>query len=227
MLPARVAETYQKPEFELTYFNGRGLAETSRLLFAYTQREYVDKRFPLEIIDLKTRKFKREEFDKAKAEGALDLSLGKVPFLKTQGVTVSQSKSIERFLAKQLNCMGATDLEGALIDAFCEHVRDIKTEYQPYRKLEGEGGVEKFFGVELPAKLKALEKTLSPNDKWVIGDSVSLADVTLFSLVDFFDDKPKIVKILQSTPKLFESYHHLSNLPQIKEWLNTRPASLF
>ena len=136
---------------------------------------------------------------------------------------------IERAAAKAGSATRAfqSNSEGALIDAFCEHIRDVKTEYQPYRKLEGEGGVEKFFGVELPAKLKALEKTLSPNDKWVIGDSVSLADVTLFSLVDFFDDKPKIVKILQSTPKLFESYHHLSNLPQIKEWLNTRPASLF
>ena len=229
MLPARVAETYQKTEFELFYFNGRGLAETSRLLFAYAQRPYDDKRFPLEIIDFATRKFKRDEFDNAKAEGALDLSLGKVPFLKTQGVTISQSKSIERFLAKQLNCMGATDLEGALIDAFCEHIRDIKTEYQPYRKLEGEGegGVEKFFGDVLPAKLKALEKTLSLSDTWLIGNSVSLADITLFSLVDFFDDKPKIVKTLQSTPKLFASYHNLSNLPQIKKWLTNRPASLF
>ena len=195
MLPARVAETYQKPEFELTYFNGRGLAETSRLLFAYAQRVYVDKRFPLEIIEFATRKFKRDEFDNAKAEGALDLSLGKVAFLKTQGVTISQSKSIERFLAKQFNCMGATDLEGALIAAFCEHIRDVKTEYQPYRKLEGgEGGPEKFFGDVLPAKLKALEKTLSLNDKWLIGNAVSLADITLFSLVDFFDDQPKIVK---------------------------------
>ena len=72
-----MAETYQKPEFELFYFDGRGLAETSRLLFAYAQRVYVDKRFPLEIIDFATRKFKRDEFDNAKAEGALDLSLGR------------------------------------------------------------------------------------------------------------------------------------------------------
>ena len=227
-----MAQNYQQPEFELWYFNGRGLAETSRLIFAYAQIPYVDKRFPLEIINFENRKFKREKFDKAKANGELDLSLGKVPFLKTKGgVTISQSKSIERFLAKRFNCMGETDLESALIDAFCEHIRDVKTEYQPYRKLEGEdkiNGLEKFFGDELPTKLKALEKTLSLNDDWLIGNSVSLADISLFSLMDFFDDKAKIVKTLQqSTPKIYASFYKLSNLPQIKEWVDNRPFTPF
>ena len=225
-----MAQTYQQPEFELTYFDGRGLAETSRLIFEYTRTPYVDKRFPLEIIDFNKRKFKREEFDKAKAEGALDLSLGKVPFLKTEGITLSQSKSIERFLAKKLECLGSSDLEAALIDAFCEHIRDVKTSYQPYRQLEGEAkqkGFEKFFGDDLPTKLQALEKTLAPADKWVIGNSASLADITLFSLVEFFDDKSKIVEILGSNPKLFASYQNFSTLPQITEWVNNRPATLF
>ena len=66
----------QQPEFELTYFNGRGLAETSRFIFAYTRTPYSDKRFPLEVIDFKNRKFKREEFEKAKAAGELVLSMG-------------------------------------------------------------------------------------------------------------------------------------------------------
>lgn len=219
---------YQKPEFELVYFNGRGLAETSRILLAYTATPYVDKRFPLEVIDLENRRFKREEFDTAKAEGAFALSLGKVPFLRTQGVTVSQSKAIERFLAKRLNCMGASDLEGARVDAFCEHIRDIKIDY---RKLAGEEqkiGLDRFFGAVLPAKLEALEKTLSQNDQRIIGNSVSLADISLFSLVDFFDDKPKIIPILQhAAPKLFGSYRHLNNLPQIQEWMATRPSSFF
>ncbi len=225
-----MAEKYQQPEFELTYFNGRGLAETSRLVFKYTDTPYVDKRFPLEIVDFSKRQFKREEFDKAKAGGELDLSLGKVPFLKTGGITLSQSKSIERFLAKRLGCMGTTDLEAALIDAFCEHIRDAKTSYQPYRQLEGDAkqkGLDKFFGEELPTKLQALEKTLDPSDKWIIGNSTSLADITLFSLVEFFDDKPKIMTILKSTPKLFGSYQNFSTLPQIKHWVDNRPVTPF
>ena len=219
----------QQPEFELTYFNGRGLAETSRFIFAYTRTPYSDKRFPLEVIDFKNRKFKREEFEKAKAEGELVLSLGKVPFLKTQGVTLSQSKSIERFLAKSLNCMGSTALEAALIDAFCEHLRDLKTAYQEGKRT---GRMGKFFEAELPSKLQALEQSL-PCSKQplrgsaLIGDSVSLADITLFSLVDFFDHKPKIIKTLEPNPKLFASYQNLNNLPQIQEWMANRPSTLF
>ena len=225
-----MAEKNQQPEFELNYFNGRGLAETSRLVFAYTGTPYVDKRFPLEIVDFSKRQFKREEFDKAKAGGELDLSLGKVPFLKTGGITLSQSKSIERFLAKRLGCMGTTDLETALIDAFCEHIRDLKTEYQPYRRLEGEAkqkGLAKFFEEELPTKLKALEKTLAPAGEWLIGMSASLADITLFSLVEFFDDTAKIVSILESTPKLLASYQNFSALPKIKDWVADRPRTPF
>ncbi len=218
------------PEFELVYFNGRGLAETSRLLLAYTETVYEDKRYPLEVVDFETRKFKRDEFDADKAGGVLALSLGKVPLLRTQGVTIAQSKSIERFLARRLDCMGASELEGALIDAFCEHIRDIKTDYQPYRKLKGEEqklGLEKFFGTILPAKLKALEKTLSADANRLIGDSVSLADITLFGLVDFFDNKSEILAILKATPKLFASYHYLNTLPQIQAWIAQRPATLF
>ena len=89
-------------------------------------------------------------------------------------------------------------------------------------------GLEKFFGGELPTKLKALEKTLSLNDDWLIGNCVSLADVSLFSLMDFFDDKAKVVKTLQqSTPKLYASYYNLLNLPQIKEWVDNRPFTPF
>ena len=219
-----------EPEFELTYFNGRGLAETSRFIFVYTRTPYSDKRFPLEVIDFQNRKFKREEFEKAKAEGELVLSLGKVTFLKTQGVTLSQSKSIERFLAKSLNCMGSTDLEAALIDAFCEHLRDLKTAYQEGKRT---GRMGKFFEEDLPSKLQALEQSL-PCSKQpplrgsaLIGNTVSLADITLFSLVDFFDDKPKIIKTLESTPKLFASYQNLNNLPQIQEWMDNRPSTLF
>ena len=126
--------------------------------------------------------------------------------------------------------MGTTDLETALIDAFCEHIRDLKTEYQPYRRLEGEAkqkGLAKFFEEELPTKLKALEKTLAPAGEWLIGMSASLADITLFSLVEFFDDTAKIVSILESTPKLLASYQNFSALPKIKDWVDDRPRTPF
>ena len=36
---------------KLTYFNGRGLAETSRVLLAISGQPYEDFRYPLNVID--------------------------------------------------------------------------------------------------------------------------------------------------------------------------------
>jgi hypothetical protein len=41
--------------FELQYFDGRGLAEVSRLLFAATQTPFVDTRLPLTFVSGRTR----------------------------------------------------------------------------------------------------------------------------------------------------------------------------
>ena len=53
---------------KLTYFNVRGLAETSRILLAIGGEEYEDYRYPLEIIDMKTHKMNKPEFENDKKE---------------------------------------------------------------------------------------------------------------------------------------------------------------
>ena len=56
---------------KLTYFNIRGLAETSRILLAIMGQDYEDFRYPLNIIDLATFNMEKTEFDAAKKEGKL------------------------------------------------------------------------------------------------------------------------------------------------------------
>ena len=51
---------------KLTYFNVRGLAETTRMLFAVNNQtgdreEYEDFRYPLEVIDMKTHQMTKDE----------------------------------------------------------------------------------------------------------------------------------------------------------------------
>ena len=64
----------------LTYFNVRGLAETTRMLFAVNNQtgdreEYEDFRYPLEVIDMKTHQMTKDEFDSDKSDGKLVKSL--------------------------------------------------------------------------------------------------------------------------------------------------------
>jgi len=104
---------------KLTYFNVRGLAETSRILLAIGKEEYEDFRYPLDIIDMSTHEMTKDEFDSDKSNGKLVKSLNKVPFIEVDGVTIPQSKTIERFLARRFNMMGVNDVENAQIDAIC------------------------------------------------------------------------------------------------------------
>lgn len=76
--------------YKLTYFDGRGLAETSRYLLALAGAKWEDHRLPIE--------FKpdgppvRAEFDALKASGALPF--GQVPLLEFDGKKIAQSKAI-------------------------------------------------------------------------------------------------------------------------------------
>ena len=149
---------------KLTYFNIRGLAETSRILFAIGGEEYEDFRYPLEIIDMSKYEMKKEDFDKDKSEGKLLGSLNKVPFLTLEDTTViPQSKTIERFLAQRFNLMGKNEVEYALIDSICECVRDFKEMYQKVRHLpvdEKDQGMKEWFTITLVEKLELLENLL-------------------------------------------------------------------
>lgn len=218
-------------DLELTYFNGRGLAETSRLIMAVAGESFKDTRYPLKVIDFASYQFDRAEFDEDKKAGKLDASIGKVPFLRTAEGVVSQSKAIERYLARRFKLMGSTELEAAQIDAFCEHVRDIKTEYQVQRKIKDEiekkDAIDGFFRDFLPERLGLIDKTLDADAKYVIGSSLSLADLTLFSLVQFFDNKVGIHAALDKAPKLQLRCDLVSKDVRVQNWVKTRPVTPF
>ena len=96
--------------YKLIYFNVRGLAETSRMLFKAAGQQFEDYRYPFE---LKEGKPIRPEWDADKSKYVYE----KVPVLEVDGgkYTIAQSKAIERFLARRFNMFGGNDGEGALI----------------------------------------------------------------------------------------------------------------
>ena len=218
---------------KLVYFNARGLAETSRLLLAVNKVEYDDFRYPLKIIDWATHNMVKEEFEADKKNDKLLGSLNKVPFLVLDsGDVLPQSKSIERYLANEYNMMGDSAVEAAKIDSICECVRDFKDAYQTVRKLpenEKEAGMTKWFDETLFNKLKLLNNVLcKKHSHFSVGDKLSLADVVLYSFVtQFFDNKAGALKSCESSPHLEKIIKHVSNLDEVKSWLNKRPETAF
>lgn len=214
---------------KLTYFNCRGLAETSRILLAVANAKYTDQRYPLKLLDSETHTFEKEAFDRDKASGKLARSLNKVPFLEVDGKILPQSKSIERYLAKRYNLMGSNDFEAAQIDSICEYVRDFKTEYQKTRALKGDErvmGMTKWFTETLPKRLCTLD--LIVGQQFAIGDKLSLADIVLFSFgTQFFDDTERATAAFNQTVNIKAAVERIQNLSQVKAWLSMRPVTDF
>ena len=217
---------------KLVYFNGRGLAETTRLLLAINNVNYEDFRYPLKIIDWATHNMVKKEFEQDKNDGKLLGSLNKVPFLEIDGVVIPQSKSIERFVGTKYNMMGNNDIQSARIDSICEYVRDFKDMYQSVRRLskeEKENGMKKWFSETLVERLESLEQILgNEHDTFSVGTRLSLADIVLYSFItQFFDDKESIALTTSNCSKDKNIIKYVGGLDQIQHWLKIRPDTPF
>jgi len=213
---------------KLVYFNGRGLAETSRIVLSINGIDFEDFRYPI------NEKWEKPEFDEDKKNGKLTRSLNKLPYLEVcEGDTthcIPQSKAIERYLARKYNMMGSSDVESARIDAICEVIRDIKEAYQNVRKVEEdkkEDAMKEWFSETLVERLKLLDGIVD-GGLHCVGDKLSLADVVLYCLItQFFTDVESAKKAVEKTSNLKKVVEHVKSNSQVKKWLNSRPKSMF
>ena len=224
---------------KLTYFNGRGLAETTRIILAVAGQEYEDFRYPLNIIDWSVFNMTRVEFDNDKKAGKLWRSMDKLPSLEVDGEVIFQSKSIERYLAHRFNLLGSTPLEAAFIDSICETIRDFKDGYQKVRNAPAESKesvTQTYFSETLPPALCALDYIIKSRqlpdttleETFVVGKKISLADIVIFLfLTDFFDNKQLARNAYENCDVLKKIITNVGNLDTVKNWLLNRPETPF
>lgn len=225
------------PTYKLTYFDVRGLVETSRFMLAVAKQPYEEVRFPLDFGvpgDFST--IQRPEFDAAKAAGELDAALGKVPILEVDGVKIGQSKAIERFLARELGFMGGSAVEAAQVDQLAETVRDIKDAYQKVRGLKDEdekkAAMEKWFAEDLPNWAKLAEKSLPAGPgPFLVGSKMSLADLTWYMLLlspkGFFDNAEAAKASFQDCPRVKAALEATDANAELKEYIAKRKDTMF
>lgn len=171
-----------------------------------------------------------------KNNGSYIANLNRVPVLTVDGsFTIGQSKAIERFVAKQFNLMGDSDLEEAAIDAFCEHIRDIKDANARARTAAGSDDEERkkasedFMDSTLPHWLSSLEAIASPYGTLAGGASISLADISLYQMTKeyFAQNEQKVDEALANCPKLRQSISKVQEHPGIKKYIANRPQTMF
>lgn len=218
------------PKLKLIYFNAKGLAETSRILLALASVEFEDFRYPLEIIDPNNHIYKRDEFDFDKQSGKFDISMGKLPVLEiTNGLDtkfLSQSKSIERYLANEYGFMGNSNYERARIDSICETVRDIKDRYYKNKSSSDTEKEEYFKGLE--NELIQFSKTLdTQSENFAVGDKMSLADITIYHLITQFASDNVFLEAGGKIPKIRKIVVHVAKQQGLIKWLSIRPKTAF
>ncbi|CAF2344919.1 unnamed protein product [Rotaria sp. Silwood2] len=208
--------------YKLIYFAGRGLAETSRMLFKAAGQDFEDYRYPITIND---GQYIRPEWDAAKSKYIYE----KIPVLEIDGgkYTIAQSKAVERFLARRFNMLGSNDIEAAIIDAAGEQMLDVK---QAYNKAKTAGGdsVKQFFEEDLTKTFTAFEKQANKDKSgYWIGSNLSLFDIQLYNLIHFFDDQQSVQKVLEKCSTLKAIHDKVEQIPAIKKWLDERPQTIF
>ncbi|XP_078702009.1 hematopoietic prostaglandin D synthase-like [Branchiostoma floridae x Branchiostoma belcheri] len=199
------------PSYKLTYFNGRGRAETIRLLFAAGGIQYEDVRI------------EGEQWPALKP----NTPFGHLPILEVDGVTLSESVTIARFVAKRAGLVGEGDVQQARVDMVVDAVRDIFgkvaalfTEKDDTKKDEL---IKELAEKTLPTFSNGAEKLANPSG-YFIGDSLTWPDIEFYYVLDaaggmcpgdLLNDKPNLTKVVAN----------VKTNPGIAKWLENRPQT--
>ncbi|XP_006900807.1 PREDICTED: hematopoietic prostaglandin D synthase [Elephantulus edwardii] len=196
------------PNYKLIYFNMRGRAEIIRYIFAYLDIKYEDYRI--------------EQADWPEIKSTLPF--GKIPILEVDGCPLHQSLAIARYLTKNTDLAGKTELEQCQVDAIVDTLDDFVSRF-PWTERNQEVK-EKIFSELLthdaPNLLQDLDTYLGEKE-WFVGNSVTWADfywdICSTTLLVF---KPDLLDI---HPRLVAIKNKVQALPAIADWILRRPPT--
>jgi len=206
-------------QYKLTYFNGRGLAETTRLILAQAGVDYEDVRI------------EKDKWPELKPT----MPFGKVPVLEVDGEIISESRAIARFVAKENGLAGKDTLEAAKCDMLVDAFYDLFSNMAKWRQETDEAAkVEmfKFFATEtVPPVLKSITTILEKNggSGYLVGDKVTWADIAVAYGLQGIDQLGPAhgIDVLANFPQLKSLIDRVLNLPNIKAWIDKRPVTDF
>jgi len=158
-------------KYQLIYFPVRGRAEAMRVML-------TDNGIDFEEIncggDWQT---------KWKAE----MAFGQTPCLKDNELTLVQSNTILRHLARKHGLYGVNAEEAAYVDMIVDGVEDLRNKYAALIYKNYETGKDKYIA-DLKDQLlpfeKLMEKLGNGKSGFAVGEKKSLADYALFDLLD-------------------------------------------
>ena len=206
------------PKLDLIYFDVRARAECARMTLAYGG-------IPYNFTD--TQGYFGCDFMTAKTSGKLPW--GQLPLLAVDGKLISQSGSINRYVASLVtkpDFIPKDPVKAALVDALHETAQDL-FRIMPIVNLWTEAKwseeKEEYFTKTLPSKLPALVKMLG-SQKYFCGDAPTYADFALFTIMDLV----RLVEpgVVSQHANITAWMARVEQLPGVKEYLESRPLCI-
>jgi len=206
---------------KITYFDILGLAETSRLLCIAAGQEFDQKRF--QLFD-KDGKFSNEDWKAEKKSGTYPFET--LPLLNVGDDALPQSRAIENFLSRKFGFHGKGDVQGALIEAVPEQLKDIG---QAFRKVKDGSAEEKqkWWAEEFPHHLDLLDRFAEKHGEegHFVGGKLSLADIAFFNYLTggLQDFQTEVNSALGSRKHLLAIKEQVAKQEKIAAYIATRP----
>ncbi|XP_072051422.1 hematopoietic prostaglandin D synthase-like [Amphiura filiformis] len=205
------------PKYKLVYFNSKGRAEVTRLLFHLGGYDYEDFR----IRD-------GQWITKYKFE----MPCKQVPVLFIDGQPLTQANAIARYVAKETGLYGQTNLQCARIDAVMDVCNDWRYSLGKWFSTEDPEEQESWVRVlrheEAPTVCINLETLLRQNnggDSYFVGDTITVADLFVFCDIQliraFVDD------VLDKYPKISALFDRVASNEKVAEWVKKRPITKY
>ncbi|WP_282610411.1 glutathione S-transferase family protein [Pelagibius sp. Alg239-R121] len=192
---------------KLTYFRGRGRAETTRWMLAASGVAFMN--VPIDT---------PEELASLRAAGKLPFD--QMPLLEIDGHQLSQSSAMIRCLARRGGLYGGNDTDAMWADMIAGVVADfaetaMQAAFKPSPEIaiaELEGRFAKF-GPRFEARITAQGSGFCAADKMTFADVV-LAEA-LSSYLEWLPD------LLDCTPNLKDLYERITSEPSIASYLDS------
>jgi glutathione S-transferase len=198
------------PTYKLYYFDAKGRAEVTRIMFHMTGTPFEDHRL------------KGEEWAKFKPS----TPFGQMPVLDVDGKMFAQSHAFERLVAKRLGLYGKDEFENAQVDMMVDAASDFLL---PLMKTFGEPDdkkaaiISKFQTEQMPNLLQNLEKNVQDSG-FCVGNTLTWADISIYQAFQF----ATVFKVeckLDAYPRLSAMAKHVESNPKIAKWLKERPET--
>ncbi|XP_015183848.1 PREDICTED: glutathione S-transferase-like [Polistes dominula] len=202
------------PSYKLTYFAGKGLAESIRFIFSYAGVEFEDDTFD-----------SNDWLTKIKPT----TPFGLVPVLEVDGKKVSQSVAISRYLAKQFKLTGKDDWQDLEIDATVDTIHDLRAKIGAYfyeNNDEAKAAKLEVAKETVSYILERLDAQVKKNGGYFVGGALTWADLTFVALLYYLNYMMKS-NIIEKYDNLTALQDKVLNHPNIKKWIEKRPKSEF